>query len=64
MKAAVCNEFEEPLIVEDVEIDKPGKGEVRIRMGATAICHSDIHFLNGDFSQELPVVAGHELILL
>lgn len=60
MKAAVCNEFRKPLIVEDVEIDKPGKGEVKIRMGATAICHSDIHLLNGDFSQDLPIVAGHE----
>ena len=60
MKAAVCNEFGKPLIVEDVEIDKPGKREVKIRMDATAICHSDIHFLNGDFLQELPVVAGHE----
>jgi S-(hydroxymethyl)glutathione dehydrogenase/alcohol dehydrogenase len=60
MRAAVCNEFRKPLIVEDVEIDKPGKGEVKIRMGATAICHSDIHLLNGDFSQDLPNVAGHE----
>lgn len=60
MKAAVCNEFKKSLIVEDVEIDEPGKGEVKIRMGATAICHSDIHCLSGDFPQELPLIAGHE----
>lgn len=60
MKAAVCNEFKKPLVVEDVDIDSPGKGEVKIRMAATAICHSDIHLLNGDFVQELPIVAGHE----
>lgn len=60
MKAAVCNEFKKPLIVEDVELDKPGKGEVKIRMAATAICHSDIHCMSGDFPMELPIVAGHE----
>ncbi|MFC1864005.1 Zn-dependent alcohol dehydrogenase [Thermodesulfobacteriota bacterium] len=60
MKAAICNEFKKPLVVEDVDIDSPGKGEVKIRLAATAICHSDIHLLNGDFVQELPIVAGHE----
>ena len=60
MKAAICNEFKQPLVVEDVDIDSPGKGEVKIRMAATAICHSDIHLLSGDMIQELPTLAGHE----
>src|SRR4030042_142865 len=60
MKAAVCYEFKKPLSVEEVEIDSPGKGEVKIRFAATAICHTDIHMLSGDFPQELPIVAGHE----
>ena len=60
MKAAICYEFKKPLVVEDIEIDPPGKGEVKIRMAATAICHSDIHLINGDFFQDLPIVAGHE----
>ena len=60
MKAAVCYEYNKPLVVEDIDIDSPGKGEIKVRYGATAICHSDIHLLDGTFSPGLPVVAGHE----
>lgn len=60
MKAAVCYEHKKPLVVEEISIDSPGRGEVKVRYGATAICHSDIHHINGEFSPDLPVVAGHE----
>lgn len=60
MKAAVCYEFGRPLVVEEVEIDPPQTGEVKVRMAATAICHSDIHLLRGDWGGKTPVVAGHE----
>jgi S-(hydroxymethyl)glutathione dehydrogenase/alcohol dehydrogenase len=60
MKAAVCYEFGKPLAVEEVKIDPPQAGEVKVRLAATAICHSDIHFLNGDWGGKTPVVAGHE----
>jgi Zn-dependent alcohol dehydrogenase len=60
MKAAVCYEFGKPLVVEDVTLDPPKKGEVKVRMGATAICHSDIHVLRGELGFRVPVVAGHE----
>ena len=60
MKAAVCYEFGKPLVVEEVEIDPPQAGEAKVRLAATAICHSDIHFLKGDWGGKLPVVAGHE----
>ena len=60
MKAAICYEFKKPLVVEEIEIDSPGKGEVKVRHAATAICHSDLHNINGDFSSGLPQVAGHE----
>lgn len=60
MKAAVCYEFGEPLVVEAIDIDTPQAGEVKVRMAATAICHSDIHFLKGDWGGKVPVVAGHE----
>ena len=43
MKAAVCYEFGKPLVVEEVDIDPPGKGEVKVKVGATAICRSDLH---------------------
>jgi Zn-dependent alcohol dehydrogenase len=60
MKAAVCYEFGKPLVVEEVDIDPPQKGEVKVRMGATAICHSDIHVIRGELGGRLPIVAGHE----
>jgi Zn-dependent alcohol dehydrogenase len=60
MKAAVCYEFKKPLVVEEIDIDSPGKREVKVRYAATAVCHSDIHKLNGDFEPDLPAVAGHE----
>lgn len=60
MKAAVCYEFGKPLTIEDLELDPPKKGEVKVRLGATAICHSDIHALHGEGSAHVPLVAGHE----
>jgi Zn-dependent alcohol dehydrogenase len=64
MKAAVCYELGKPLVVEDVRLDPPGVGEVRVRIGAVAICHSDVHLIRGDWlgwsSTPPPVVAGHE----
>jgi len=60
MKAAVCYEFGKPLVVEDVDIDPPQKGEVKVRMGVTAICHSDIHVIRGERGGRPPIVAGHE----
>ena len=60
MKAAVCYEFKKPLVVEELDIDKPHRGEVKVRLAATAVCHSDIHFINGELGGKLPFVPGHE----
>ncbi len=63
MKAAVCYEFGKPLVVEEVELDSPQAGEVKVRVAATAICHSDVHLVRGDWinwSSDPPVIAGHE----
>jgi S-(hydroxymethyl)glutathione dehydrogenase / alcohol dehydrogenase len=64
VKAAVCYELGKPLVVEDVVLDPPKAGEVQVRIGAVAICHSDVHLVRGDWagwsSTPPPVVAGHE----
>ena len=60
MKAAVCYEYGKPLVVEEIDIDPPQKGEVKVRIGATAICHSDIHVIRGELGGRLPLLAGHE----
>ncbi len=61
MKAAVLYEFGKPLIVEEIDMDPPKKGEVKVRLAATAICHSDIHIIRGELPfGKLPAIAGHE----
>ena len=60
MKAAVCHAFGEPLVVEEVALDPPRDGEVKVRLAACAICHSDIHYIEGAWGGRLPVVCGHE----
>ncbi len=60
MKAAVCHAFGEPLVVEDVGIAEPGPGEVKVKIRACAICHSDIFYAEGAWGGVLPAVYGHE----
>ena len=61
MKAAISYEFNKPLVIEEVDLDPVGKGDVKIRMAATAICHSDIHAIKGEHGDcPLPAVPGHE----
>jgi S-(hydroxymethyl)glutathione dehydrogenase / alcohol dehydrogenase len=60
MKAAVCRAFGEPLVLEELELAPPRAGEVRVRVAACAICHSDIAFAEGAWGGDLPAVYGHE----
>jgi S-(hydroxymethyl)glutathione dehydrogenase/alcohol dehydrogenase len=61
MKAAICYEVGKPLVIEDgVTVDSPGKGEVKVRVAVTAVCHSDLHFISGEIPSPLPGLAGHE----
>ena len=60
MKAAVFREVGKPLEVEEVEISKPGPREMLIRTAAAGVCHSDLHFVEGLYPTQTPVVLGHE----
>ena len=60
MKAAVLGGANEPLSVEEIELDDPKAGEVRVKMVATGVCHSDLHVVTGDLPRDFPVVLGHE----
>jgi Zn-dependent alcohol dehydrogenase len=62
MKAAICYEFGKPLVIEDVEMEALKKGEVKVRISAAAICHSDIHSIKGEHgTAKLPALPGHEV---
>jgi S-(hydroxymethyl)glutathione dehydrogenase/alcohol dehydrogenase len=39
---------------------EPGQGEVKIRLAATAVCHSDIHDMKGEMPGGVPFIGGHE----
>ncbi|NVO57083.1 Zn-dependent alcohol dehydrogenase [Rhodobacteraceae bacterium B1Z28] len=60
IKAAVCRAFNEPLVIEDVQLAAPGAGEVEVTLEAVAICHSDISYADGAWGGFLPAVYGHE----
>ncbi len=60
MKAAVCYEFGSPLVIEELTMRPPGSDEVRVKVAATAVCHSDLHDIKGDFGGGRPFVGGHE----
>ena len=60
MKAAVCREFGKPLVIEEIDLDPPQAGEIKVKMAACAICHSDILYMEGAWGGTLPAVYGHE----
>jgi len=59
MKAVVVHE-QNRIAVEDVQLDAPKAHEVKIRMAAAGVCHSDLSVINGTIPHPLPVVLGHE----
>ena len=60
MKAAVFHGPNQPLSIEDVEIDQPREREVLVRTVASGVCHSDLHFVDGFYPFPAPAVLGHE----
>ena len=61
IRAAVLEEFAKPLVVQDVELDGPGLGEVLVRLSACGVCHTDLYTASGaDPSGYAPTVLGHE----
>ena len=62
MKAMVVREAGGPFVLEEREVPAPGPGEVRIKVDACGICHSDAFVKFGRFpGLELPRVPGHEV---
>ncbi|CAH4033000.1 alcohol dehydrogenase class-3 [Pieris brassicae] len=60
-KAAVAWEAGKPLSIEEIEVDPPKAGEVRVKILATGVCHTDAYTLSGkDPEGVFPVVLGHE----
>src|SRR5206468_11077540 len=62
MQAAVLRNVgdEELEIVKDIDPIGPGPGEVRVRIMASGVCHSDLSGMNGTIPVGIPAVLGHE----
>src|SRR5207249_18013 len=60
VRAAVVNAVREPIRVELLTLRAPRADEVLVRLGASGVCHSDLHVINGDLPMPLPTVLGHE----
>lgn len=61
IRAAVLEQFGEPLVVQEVDLGEPRRGEVLVRLKACGICHTDMYSASGaDPSGYVPCVLGHE----
>jgi alcohol dehydrogenase len=49
-----------PLVIEEVELDDPGPGEVLVEVGGAGLCHSDLSVIDGSRPRTVPLVMGHE----
>jgi S-(hydroxymethyl)glutathione dehydrogenase/alcohol dehydrogenase len=60
-RAAVAWKAGAPLSIEEVEVHPPKAGEVRVRIVATGVCHTDAFTLSGDDPEGVfPAILGHE----
>ena len=60
MRAIVFSGPEQPLRLEDVDLEGPKAREVRVRIAAAGVCRSDLHSRVGDWPRRVPLVMGHE----
>ncbi|MCC7106646.1 MAG: Zn-dependent alcohol dehydrogenase [Chloroflexi bacterium] len=58
-QAVVARTAGQPAQLEEIRLDPPGPGEVLVRVLASGVCHTDLHFQTGHIG-ELPVLLGHE----
>lgn len=60
IQAAVLHAAQTPFEITELDLDDPREGEVRVKIAACGVCHSDYHLLTGTTRHPLPVVCGHE----
>ncbi|XP_044510564.1 alcohol dehydrogenase-like 2 [Mangifera indica] len=63
-KAAIGRKPGEPLSIEEIEVDPPKAGEVRIKILCTSVCHTDIAFwkFTTGPAAKFPIIYGHEAV--
>ncbi|HKQ28477.1 MAG TPA: alcohol dehydrogenase catalytic domain-containing protein, partial [Burkholderiales bacterium] len=59
-RAAICRELNKPVVVEEISVEAPKRGEVMVKLAACGVCHSDLSATNGTLAMQLPLILGHE----
>ncbi len=49
-----------PLVIEEIDVDAPGPGEVLVKIAAAGLCHSDLSVIDGNRPRPMPMALGHE----
>ena len=62
VKAAVVPALNAPLEIRELDLPEPAAGQVRVRIEASGLCHTDIHAARGDWpvKPKTPLIPGHE----
>lgn len=60
VRAAVVHAPNEPFVIETLQLDGPGPGEVLIQVKSTGLCHSDLNAYEGKTPWAFPALLGHE----
>ena len=60
MRAVVFSGVDQPIEILDVDLASPGPKEVRVKIVAAGVCHSDLHVRRGEWVLPTPLVMGHE----
>jgi propanol-preferring alcohol dehydrogenase len=63
MRAMLFKKAGEPLGQVDLPIPQPGRGQILLRVGACAVCRTDLHIIDGELTEpKLPLIPGHEIV--
>ncbi|WP_404829131.1 zinc-dependent alcohol dehydrogenase family protein [Allosphingosinicella flava] len=62
MRAMELQAIGGPLRHVEREVPRPGPGELLIEISACGVCRTDLHIIDGDIRDHLPVVPGHEIV--
>ncbi|MEU0389089.1 Zn-dependent alcohol dehydrogenase [Streptomyces chartreusis] len=60
VRAAVLPAVGSPLEITGIDLPDPGPGQVRVRLAAAGVCHSDLSLSDGTMRVPVPAVLGHE----
>jgi S-(hydroxymethyl)glutathione dehydrogenase/alcohol dehydrogenase len=60
VRAVVFTAPGRPIEIVDVDLAEPGPGEVKVKIAAAGVCHSDLHVRRGEWQPPVPLVMGHE----